>query len=350
MSKKLTYEFVKSNFESRNYRLLSETYVGNNQKLRYICPNGHEHSIMWHNFRTGHGCPYCAGTARHTLEFVKGQFKKENYILLEEKYFNCETRMSYICPNGHKHKINWHEWKQGNRCPYCSGVFKKNIDFIRRSFAKEGYILLSTRYAGNNQKLKYICSKGHRHSIAWTSWQQGVRCFYCSHIVPLTIGVLKEKFKSEGHVLLNETYKNGYQRLDCVCPDGHKYKISWNEWRSGSRCSICARLRMFGSGNPSWKGGISKEPYCINWNSMLRVYIKERDNYRCINPYCNSKDPDDLTVHHIDYNKKSCDQENLITLCRSCNARANKDRSWHTAWYQTIMYRRCGHKYDQTNT
>lgn len=346
MPERLTYEFVKFHFEKRNYKLLSKTYINNNQKLEYICPNDHKHSITWHNFQNDHGCPYCTGQAKLTLEFVKKQFKKEGYSLLEKKYVSCETKMSYVCPNLHKHRITWHDWRQGNRCPHCSGVAKKNIDFIRHAFAEEGYVLLSNKYFGNNKKLKYICPKYHRHSITWTAWQQGSRCFYCSHIKPPTMSFLKEKFKDEGHTLLAETYKNCYQRLDCVCPVGHKYKISWNEWRRGSRCPVCARLRRFGPGNPCWKGGISKEPYCINWNSMLRDYIKERDSYRCMNPYCNLKSPDDLTIHHIDYNKKSCDRENLITLCRSCNSRANKNRGWHTAWYQAIMYRRYGYQYN----
>ncbi len=70
--------------------------------------------------------------------------------------------------------------------------------------------------------------------------------------------------------------------------------------------------------------------------------IKLRDGDKCLNPYCDSKNPDDLTVHHIDYNKKNCGPNNLITVCRSCNAKANIDRDWHTAWYQAILYKRYG--------
>ncbi len=47
-----------------------------------------------------------------------------------------------------------------------------------------------------------------------------------------------------------------------------------------------------------------------------------------------------LSVHHIDYVKKNCGPENLITLCASCDSRANKDRKWHTARYEALIYRR----------
>ena len=95
-----------------------------------------------------------------------------------------------------------------------------------------------------------------------------------------------------------------------------------------------------GPNNPSWKGGISCEPYCFEWSSKeFKDFIKERDGYSCLNPDC-WKTSRRLSIHHIDYNKKNCDPSNLITLCTSCNSRANKDREWHTSWYQTIMYMR----------
>ena len=42
-----------------------------------------------------------------TYEFVKEQFEKEGYTLLSEKYINCFTKLDYICPKGHKHSISW---------------------------------------------------------------------------------------------------------------------------------------------------------------------------------------------------------------------------------------------------
>jgi len=114
-------------------------------------------------------------------------------------------------------------------------------------------------------------------------------------------------------------------------------------------CSTATRKKkskqMTGCGNHRWKGGISKIPYCLDWTTALKKFIKERDGYRCMNPCCNSKSPNNLCVHHIDYNKKSCEPENLITLCRSCNGSANVDRDWHRAWYQAIILQRYKYKY-----
>ena len=101
-------------------------------------------------------------------------------------------------------------------------------------------------------------------------------------------------------------------------------------------------VKRLAEGNPAWKGGISCEPYCYEWSfKEFKEYIKERDDNKCLNPDCFGN-IHRLNVHHIDYNKKNCEPENLITLCASCNSRANKDREWHEAWYLAIIYRRYG--------
>jgi len=85
---------------------------------------------------------------------------------------------------------------------------------------------------------------------------------------------------------------------------------------------------MRGSKNPNWRGGISNKPYCESWQ-CLSAYIRERDDHKCQNPYCNKqKFKLRMIVHHIDYDKQNCDPRNLITLCDSCHGKTqfNRDR------------------------
>jgi len=44
-----------------------------------------------------------------------------------------------------------------------------------------------------------------------------------------------------------------------------------------------------------------------------------------------------LAIHHIDYVKKNCVPENLITLCYSCNSRANYNKGFWKELYQNII-------------
>jgi hypothetical protein len=126
---------------------------------------------------------------------------------------------------------------------------------------------------------------------------------------------------------------------ECVCECGNTTVVSSNHLRDGHTTSCGCFWR-----EQIWKGGLSREFYCQNWTKDLKELVKERDGYKCMNPCC-SKKYELLVVHHIDYNKKSCGLENLITVCTSCNGKANFDREFHEAWYKAIMYRRYGYKY-----
>jgi hypothetical protein len=78
--------------------------------------------------------------------------------------------------------------------------------------------------------------------------------------------------------------------------------------------------------NPNWRGGTSRDPYCFEFDIILKEYIMERDNFKCKNPLCKSISKR-LCVHHIDYNKKNCEESNLITLCGSCHSKSNFNRN-----------------------
>ena len=180
MGKKLTYEFVKESFEKEGYTLLSTEYKNKYTKLEYICPNGHKHSIDWSHWKfREQRCPYCTGSVKLTYHQVKESFEKEGYTLLSTEYKGNKAKLEYICSNNHKHSITWNDWQAGHRCPYCAGKGKPTIEQVQASFESEDYILISTEYTNNNTKLDYVCPKGHKHQISWSEWQQGHRCFYC---------------------------------------------------------------------------------------------------------------------------------------------------------------------------
>ena len=88
--------------------------------------------------------------------------------------------------------------------------------------------------------------------------------------------------------------------------------------------------------NPLWNGGSSREPYSIDWTKTLRRSIRERDHYTC--QLCGELQSDiTFSIHHIDYNKKNCNPENLLTLCISCHLKTNINREY---WKEFFIKRR----------
>lgn len=92
--------------------------------------------------------------------------------------------------------------------------------------------------------------------------------------------------------------------------------------------------------HPNWQNGKSFEPYGLEFNKDLKQQILTRDNYICQCPDCEGKSSK-LDIHHIDYDKKNNNPENLIVLCMSCHMKSNYNRKYWTVVYQNIMEKRC---------
>lgn len=101
------------------------------------------------------------------------------------------------------------------------------------------------------------------------------------------------------------------------------------------KISISRTGNWGGDKNPAWLGGISFEPYSLDWTQTLKRSIRERDKYTC--QICGSFQTDkEFCVHHIDYNKKNCNPTNLITLCRSCHGKTSANRKYWISYFNNL--------------
>ena len=177
-------------------------------------------------------------------EFVKKKFEEEGYILLDE-YTKATTKMRYICPKGHEHSIDWHHFKNGRRCPYCATEKSKvNFNKIKKAFKDRGYTLLEEEYINSQTPMEYICPNGHKHTISWNSFNSGKGCPECWGHTKLSLKYIEEEFKKVGWTLLTTEYVNTKQRLEYICDKGHKYTISWDKFKEGKGCPCCKGNRL----------------------------------------------------------------------------------------------------------
>ncbi len=157
---------------------------------------------------------------------------------------------------------------------------------------------------------------GHNSKNRKCPWRIGIPTsgsFKKSHTINLGIKRTKE-------------YKNKMSKIKkgIPRPEYVKKKIS---------STIKEKKLSKGKNNPNWRGGIGKLPYSFNFNKELKELIKKRDNYVCQLCFKSSK----LQVHHIDYDKKNCNPENLITLCRSCHCKTNYNRKYWKKYCKEIL-------------
>lgn len=276
---------------------------------------------------------------KYLYNFVKDYFRKIGYTLNSDSYININQPLNFTCDKGHRHKISFSALRRGQRCAKClHDSLKTPYSVVKEELEKEGYTLLSGTYINSRTDLYFICPNNHKSQISFSSWRSGHRCRVCSGNVKNTVEYIEKCFNIEGYTLLSKEYKNQKQKLNFRCPFGHEHQITWTDWKTGYRCRTCFAIKISGPGNYNWCGG--EKEYCDIWKDKeYKEDIKKRDNNMCSNPYCSGEGVNarQLTIHHIDYNKKNCSPTNLITVCRSCNTRANYDRDWHKDWYMAIL-------------
>jgi len=168
--KKLTLDFVSKEFEKRGYILLSKKYKNNHKKLQALCPRKHRIELLYNHFQQGIGCSVCSGNNKKTIEEVRKEFEKREYILLSKEYKNNQQKLKILCPNKHNIEIIYQSFQQGIGCSVCSGNNKKTIEEVKKEFEKRGYILLSKEYKNNHKKLKILCPREHRIEISYTNF------------------------------------------------------------------------------------------------------------------------------------------------------------------------------------
>lgn len=288
MPAKLTYDYVKSQFEAKGYTLLSTKYVNSNTKLRCICPKGHKYSITWNGFQQGSKCVTCAGQNPPTYIKVKETFEKEGYTLLSTEYVNSVSKLNYICPSSHTHSTTWRNFNSGCRCPTCHLENNK----------KEGHPSWKGGVYENNQAL-YITYEPYleKYHPVYVVKQEGiellgVHCIYCDRVFAPTRTSIRSRLDS-----INGRFKGA-----------HNFYCSTN---CKTACPTYGQ-KMYPK---DFKPATSREV-----QPQLRKLVLKRDDYNCTK--C-GKTKAQLHCHHIDpvidNPIESADIDNCITLCKDCH-------------------------------
>lgn len=180
-NKRKTIDEARGLFGKENHVLLSKEYKNNKQKLKYVCPNGKKHEMTLNDWMGGHRCSCFVKNTKKTFAEVRASFEAEGYTLLSKQYRNCNQKLKYICPENHEHQVILAQWNDGKRCPHCRGNAKPTVKDIRKQFESEGYVLFESKYKNGRQRLHYKCPNGHFGTIKHVSWQKGCRCNRCGY-------------------------------------------------------------------------------------------------------------------------------------------------------------------------
>ena len=200
-----------------------------------------------------------------------------------------------------------------------------------KSYSKNNYCKCG-RLICNNAKRCRKCSKMGKNNP-----------FYAKHHNKKTKKIMSKKTEERYSNPKNHSrYIDGRTLKKYYCKDCDK-KITYPH----KRCLSCAgkvnSKKYKGKNHWNYIDGRSEFPYPFKFSSKLKEQIRKRDNYHCQGENCSMTQEEhfivygrDLEIHHIDYNKQNCNDNNLITLCRQCNVRANFNRNYWKEYFSKI--------------
>lgn len=172
------------------------------------------------------------------------------------------------------------------------------------------------------------------------NWNGGLpKCKLCGNILSAYDCKRCKKCKNIGKKLSSKTKikisnklknnKNAFKNKKPKCKFCKIILINYNsKW-----CLKCFHKYIRGIKHWNYINGSSKYPYPFEFTKELKKQIIKRDNYTC--QKCFTYSNKSLAVHHIDYNKQNCKENNLITTCKKCNSAVNFNRDY---WYAYFTY------------
>jgi hypothetical protein len=232
------------------------------------------------------------------VKFLKENFDKysvkELANILNKNIYNIRDKIKELSL---KSEFNERKWTEKRLKEYINQYEYKYIG----------------RFKGKHNELRVIveCNKGHQYDVDFNAFKRGSRCAKCNGGIRLDYDYVKSEIEKHGYKLHSKEYKNAHEHLDIECPNGHRYKQTWNDFNSGKRCAICSQKRVADSQRLSYETVVKRFE-----ERGYKLLTKEYINTQQILEYICPHHPNEIqTIRMVSLIKghgcKSCQAEKL---------------------------------------
>lgn len=235
--------------KSKGGECLAHEYLGNkDDKLKWRCSKGHEWQATLGKIRNdGSWCPICARLNRSlTLEDMQKLARAKGGECLSESYQGQDIKLRWRCGIGHEWEaIPSHIRNQGCWCPKCARRARLTIDEMQTLAQSMGGECLSEVIVNALTKLNWRCAEGHEWEAKPNDILSGHWCRKCgaesrAARQRMPMDEIKSLAHSRGGECLSEKYDDSEVNLRWRCARGHEWEANLrNVKHNKSWCPIC---------------------------------------------------------------------------------------------------------------
>lgn len=121
--------------------------------------------------------------------------------------------------------------------------------------------------------------------------------------------IVKKYIEKEGYILISDKYINTHKKLEIKCPKGHVFQMSFNNFKKGQRCPICARENQ---------NRIPKNPNNKKHSQKYIEELVESRGYKLLEPYVNKRTKLKLECPNGHYHEIRLDSFQNGSGCKQC--------------------------------
>lgn len=233
-----------------------ENYKGNSTKINILHRDCNEiiHVRPKDILLEKSKCGICSGNKKLSYEEIV-LFIEENSEckLISTEVKNTLSHITLECKCGENFITQFSQFKHEDKrsCNKCSygernEKLKKSFEAVKEEIeAREGYILLDSKYVNSNTPLTIKCPVGHTFKKRLNDFRIKIPCTKCSNIEKgkasrLEYDEIKKNIEVDGYTLYSDEYINNRNKLDIKCPEGHLFNMRYGDFLyNEQRCPIC---------------------------------------------------------------------------------------------------------------
>jgi hypothetical protein len=279
---------------NRGGSLISKEYIGNSNKLEWVCKAGHHFKSTYSNVQKGTWCPICSRVISISERIVRGYLEKISGLKFEKikPRWLVSSEGTYLELDGYNEECKLAFEHHGTQ-HYVESTFYKGEDFLKRKrddetkerlCKKNGIRLLVVNQLFIKTSLEQLKSdiiaflEKANAPIIENPFEVDLDINEFYNVNPLD--VLRDICIKHDGKLLSTSYLGFKDKVEVKCKLGHIWKISPAKLKQGQWCPDC-KWNKISAANRKYsiedmkkvahsKGGecLSSE-YIANWQKLL---------------------------------------------------------------------------------